>query len=190
MGFGRAAINLFNSALELTGQGGDKQGVGGDVWVSLSRYEDSFVDLLEEWERRTRSSSNITKAKDAIGADGVETHEEKEGWDVGTHGIFTDGKWDVGKMVKSFARLGEYNKEDVRVETTEVRQRNLGSHRLLTLRRLELTMCILYFHCRLCRGFTSTDRFSSRKSTERPTTHPRQTCKVQTKLRWRKTEYY
>ncbi|KAF9522741.1 hypothetical protein CPB83DRAFT_911162 [Crepidotus variabilis] len=73
------------------------------VWVSLARYDDRLVDLLEEWEVYTRDETgNMAKRRPESEhlRRGESTEEEvlKE--------IFSSGKWDKGKMVRSFARLG------------------------------------------------------------------------------------
>ncbi|KAF9561406.1 hypothetical protein CPC08DRAFT_707383 [Agrocybe pediades] len=73
------------------------------VWASLARYDDRLVDLLEEWEVYTRDpGGNMGKRRNGSEhlARGESTKEE-----VLSH-IFKDGKWDKGKMVRSFARLG------------------------------------------------------------------------------------
>ncbi|KAF8507851.1 hypothetical protein BU17DRAFT_78047 [Hysterangium stoloniferum] len=73
----------------------------GDLWVSLARYDDSLVDELESWERRTRSDAgHFGKRKQDIAPDGQNLAD-----------IFTDGKWDKGKMVKGFAKLGRVEKK-------------------------------------------------------------------------------
>ncbi|KAJ7039826.1 phosphatases II [Mycena alexandri] len=70
----------------------------GPVWVSLARYDDQFVGLLERWEQHTRDEGgNMGRRRKETGKlDGVELRE-----------VFDDkGKWDSSKMVRSFARLG------------------------------------------------------------------------------------
>ncbi|KZT28129.1 hypothetical protein NEOLEDRAFT_1176278 [Neolentinus lepideus HHB14362 ss-1] len=69
----------------------------GQVWVSLARYDDEFVETLEKWEKVTRSEDGDLgkKRKDP------QEMERKE-----LNDLFKDGKWDRVKMVRSFARLG------------------------------------------------------------------------------------
>ncbi|KAG8733752.1 Telomerase protein component 1 [Ceratobasidium sp. 423] len=81
----------------------------GEVWVSLSRYDDNLVELLEGWEQRTRSPEH------GIGhrAHGAEAdRNEKEG-EVALEYLFDDGTWDNKKMVRSFARMGVVDPADV-----------------------------------------------------------------------------
>ncbi|KAF5351028.1 hypothetical protein D9756_008419 [Leucocoprinus leucothites] len=74
------------------------------VWVSLARYDDEFVETLEEWERYTRDESGKLGVRRpgsdhrAIGEEGGEEHLAD---------IFESGQWDKHKMVRCFARLGE-----------------------------------------------------------------------------------
>lgn len=69
----------------------------GQVWVSLARYDDEFVETLEMWERWTRDESG-DMGKRRRGAEEMEGKELSE--------LFRDGRWDRTKMVRSFARLG------------------------------------------------------------------------------------
>lgn len=117
-GVARKAIRAINSALEMAGKGDEKDRGKGEIWISLARYEDPFVDVLEEWERKTRGK-NIGKRKSGVGDEEVVADNEDKVVDVGVHGIFNDGKWDSGKMVKSFARMGETDGKQSKVEKSE-----------------------------------------------------------------------
>ena len=84
----------------------------GDMWVSLARYDDELVNTLEGWEKHTRDPDPQRMGcrrlfsetmPDPVGAGGEQ----------GIAKLFYDGKWDSGKMVRSFARLGLTDKEDV-----------------------------------------------------------------------------
>ncbi|KAL0578887.1 Telomerase protein component 1 [Marasmius crinis-equi] len=67
------------------------------VWVSLARYDDSLVEVLERWERYTRDEDgDLGKRKPGTGHFGEEALNE----------MFKEEKWDGEKMVRSFARLG------------------------------------------------------------------------------------
>lgn len=88
-GMARTALSFLNSALEAAGRGGENERGKGDIWVSMARYDDAFVDVLEDWERRTRKAGEMEKRKDT-GA--PVSDSQKDGWDVGVHGIFADGK--------------------------------------------------------------------------------------------------
>ncbi len=90
-GVARTALSFLNSALEVAGRGGEDERGKGDVWVSLARYQDAFVDVLEDWERRTRKSGEMEKRRTEDSSEGPILDSKKDGWDVGVHGIFADG---------------------------------------------------------------------------------------------------
>ncbi|KAG9003093.1 Telomerase protein component 1 [Tulasnella sp. 427] len=117
-GMARKAIRAINSAFEMAGKTDDRDRGKGEIWISLARYEDPFVEVLEEWERKTRGKT-IGKRKSLVREDEAVEDKENKGVDVGVHGLFEDGKWDSGKMVKSFARLGEESPEQSKVELSE-----------------------------------------------------------------------
>ncbi|CAE6405997.1 unnamed protein product [Rhizoctonia solani] len=101
-------IKIINSILDRAVGSEGKKGKG-EVWVSLARYDDNLVELLERWEQRTRSPEHGIghRAHDAE-AD----RNEKEGETALAH-IFEDGTWDNKKMVRSFARMGVVDPSDV-----------------------------------------------------------------------------
>ncbi len=80
------------------------------MWVSLARYDDELVEALEEWERQTRSDDG-DMGKRKQGSD----HMDEEH----LAGMFSSDKWDRGKMVRSFARLGVYGDNALRTEESE-----------------------------------------------------------------------
>ncbi|KAL1660126.1 hypothetical protein GGF50DRAFT_63836 [Schizophyllum commune] len=85
-----------NALLDRAGVGSaSKNGTSSRVWASLARYDDDFVKTLEEWERHTRGN-NIGERR--AGSEHLGEDELRS--------IFADGKWDKGKMVRSFARMG------------------------------------------------------------------------------------
>jgi phosphatidylinositol-3,4,5-trisphosphate 3-phosphatase/dual-specificity protein phosphatase PTEN len=69
----------------------------GEVWVSLARYDDELVDLLESWERQTR---------DEGGHMGLRRSGSGRRSNEAVADLFETQKWDEKKMVRSFARLG------------------------------------------------------------------------------------
>jgi phosphatidylinositol-3,4,5-trisphosphate 3-phosphatase and dual-specificity protein phosphatase PTEN len=69
----------------------------GHVWVSLARYDDELVNLLETWERHTRDGVHYGRRRK--GSDHMDDEPLSKVFDEG-------GKWDKGKMVRSFKRLG------------------------------------------------------------------------------------
>lgn len=72
------------------------QGMG-NLWISLACYDDSFVEELETWERRTRDRQGHLGKR----------HEGDCVYDgKSVTQIFEDGRWDKTKMIRSFARLG------------------------------------------------------------------------------------
>lgn len=73
------------------------------VWASLARYDDRLVNLLESWEVYTRDPDG-QMGKRRHGSEHLCHGESTEDEVLGE--IFTSGKWDKGKMVRSFARMG------------------------------------------------------------------------------------
>ncbi|KAJ7910641.1 phosphatases II [Mycena leptocephala] len=100
--------------LQIPRQGGITPGEGfgpRNMWVSLARYDDDFVRLLESWELHTRDKGgNMGRLrKDAGGLDGETLRE-----------VFDEkGKWDKTKMVRSFARLGATSESSITKTVTE-----------------------------------------------------------------------
>ncbi|GLB39123.1 hypothetical protein LshimejAT787_0602850 [Lyophyllum shimeji] len=73
------------------------------VWVSLARYDDEFVGVLEMWERHTRDDRHMgvrRPGSEYMGQEKLST-------------VFQSGKWDREKMVRSFARMGMVGEEAV-----------------------------------------------------------------------------
>jgi len=85
-------------------------GQAGNVWVSLARYDDTFVDTLEEWEKYTRDPKDFGKRKKDS------DHRDAEN----VTDLFKTDKWDNGKMVRSFAKLGRMEKKIVFQDEVEV----------------------------------------------------------------------
>ncbi|KAL5514191.1 hypothetical protein ACEPAG_2279 [Sanghuangporus baumii] len=104
-------LKVANRVIEKTNAAkyGVQQRGRGPVWVSLARYNDSFVEMLERWERLTRSEDGNfalrRKDSDYMSEDGA------------LREIFADGKWDKGKMIRSFTRLGHRNGAPDRQQT-------------------------------------------------------------------------
>jgi len=80
--------------------------------VSLARYDDEFVNTLERWEKHTRDPDPRNMGRRRPGS---ETMPEPlaAGGEQGIANLLDDGKWDSGKMVRTFARLGVTSKEHV-----------------------------------------------------------------------------
>ncbi|KAJ7145364.1 phosphatases II [Mycena crocata] len=95
----RAATAVMDRAnLGKAGSVQAKAGGNGHLWVSLARYDDDFVKLLERWELHTRDEGGLMGRR-RKGADRLD--------DQALRDVFDDkGKWDRTKMVRSFARLG------------------------------------------------------------------------------------
>ncbi|CAE6480223.1 unnamed protein product [Rhizoctonia solani] len=101
-------MKIINSLLDRAVGNEGKKGKG-EVWVSLARYDDNLVELLEEWEQRTRSPEHgIGHRAHSVEAD----RNEREG-EVALEHLFEDGTWDNKKMVRSFARMGVVDPADV-----------------------------------------------------------------------------
>lgn len=80
------------------------------VWISLARYDDKLVDELEEWEHRTRNENGHPgKREPGTDQDGGNKLSD----------LFEDDRWDGGKMVRSFARMGTHGGESVTQTTTQ-----------------------------------------------------------------------
>ncbi|TFY77592.1 hypothetical protein EWM64_g6420 [Hericium alpestre] len=86
----------------------------GELWVSLSRYDDPLVQVLEKWERWSRAKGPGGMGRRREGGD-VMPAEGNEGAQEHIGDIFKDERWDAKKMVRSFARLGVVADEDVQV---------------------------------------------------------------------------
>lgn len=96
-------VKAANMVIEKTNMAKAPEKMSRQIWASMARYDDRMVDLLEEWEVYTRDSSgNMGKRKP--GSDHLSRGESTE--DEVLNRIFETGKWDKGKMVRSFARLG------------------------------------------------------------------------------------
>ncbi|KAL0958372.1 hypothetical protein HGRIS_000513 [Hohenbuehelia grisea] len=85
---------------------------GGQIWVSLARYDDEFVEFLEKWELHTRDAESGRMGHRKKGAEHMGTEAVSE--------MFADGKWDSGKMVRSFARMGAAGDTSVQEGTDKI----------------------------------------------------------------------
>lgn len=61
------------------------------------------MNTLEDWEKRTRDPQKMGRRRP--GSEEIETNEGEDS-EKGIAKLFEGGKWDSGKMVRSFARLG------------------------------------------------------------------------------------
>ncbi|KAI0360584.1 phosphatases II [Trametes cingulata] len=80
------------------------------VWASLARYDDDFVETLEEWERFTRDESGDM----GVRRKGAEQMEGQTFAD-----LFKEGRFDSKKMVRSFARMGTLRDGDIQKEESK-----------------------------------------------------------------------
>ncbi|KAJ6486884.1 phosphatases II [Mycena sanguinolenta] len=107
-----ATAVLDRTNLGKAGSAQAKAAGNGNVWVSLARYDDDFVRLLEKWELHTRDAGGNMGLlrKDAGKLDGETLRDD----------VFNEkGKWDKTKMVRSFARLGATSNNSVMKTVTE-----------------------------------------------------------------------
>lgn len=109
-------VRAANAVLERTNMGkagavAAKAKGQSHVWVSLARYDDEFVELLERWERYTRDDEEGHMGKRRKGSDHIQDEVLSE--------MFKDGKWDSKKMVRSFARMGAMENGSVVKNETE-----------------------------------------------------------------------
>ena len=95
-----ALLERFSDKRASAGEGGGP----GDLWVSVARYDDQFVETVERWERWSREQGigGMGKRREGGGIlpTEVQTDLRKE-----IQHIFRDGDWDRSKMVRSFDRL-------------------------------------------------------------------------------------
>ncbi|KAJ7787158.1 phosphatases II [Mycena olivaceomarginata] len=109
----RAATAVIDrTSLGKAGSVQAKASGNGNVWVSLARYDDDFVQLLERWERHTRDEGgHMGRLKKDTGTLDGQTLRD----------VFDEkvGKWDKSKMVRSFARLGATSNSSVTKTVTE-----------------------------------------------------------------------
>ena len=103
----------------------------GPVWVSLARYNDELVEMLEKWERSTRSYDGDFGRRHKGSDDSSEQGELRD--------IFVDGKWDRLKMIRSFCRLGHLN------STPEGRQTEVRCFRLSLFRKIAYAIGNCFF---------------------------------------------
>lgn len=110
------AMKLLSKVLAKAAKGkvrGNAKGKG-DVWVSLARYDDGLVSLLEDWEKYTRGEGDQFGRRKP----GTDHLPEDEDGEKGIAKLFESGEYDKGKMVRSFGRLGTVAKGDI-IETKE-----------------------------------------------------------------------
>lgn len=80
---------------------------GGNVWVSLARYDDAFVEMLERWEKRTRDADGrMGKMGHGMGHSELDEIRRANGDRTIREEFGSEGRWDKEKMVRSFARMG------------------------------------------------------------------------------------
>lgn len=104
-------IKAANILIDKTGKGKAVPDSKSQVWASLARYDDELVDTLEYWER-------VTRADDGNMGSRKPGSEHQDGGEL--KGIFVDAKWDAGKMVRSFARLGTLGGDGVTKEAVSI----------------------------------------------------------------------
>jgi phosphatidylinositol-3,4,5-trisphosphate 3-phosphatase/dual-specificity protein phosphatase PTEN len=91
----------------------------GPIWISLARYDDTFVETLEQWEVHTRHPSTPGRRRE-----GSEHFDRGKGEGEEEIGKMFDnsGRWDKTKMVRRFVTFGSGEKqapiEDTQVCTT------------------------------------------------------------------------
>ncbi|KAF9477325.1 phosphatases II [Pholiota conissans] len=106
-------VKAANLVMERAGGSASvEKGSKSEVWASLTRYDDRLVNVLEEWEAHTRDpDGHMGKRRH-----GAESRTRGESIpDENLNEIYEGGKWDNGKMVRSFARMGVVNNSQERV---------------------------------------------------------------------------
>lgn len=112
----KAASQLLDRIAGAKKAKGSVAGEGGtdtsDLWCSVARYDDEFVDVLEKWERWSREVGVGGMGRRRKGGDEMpavkkgEIAETPAKLQEGIKDLFKDNKWDQKKMVRSFAKLG------------------------------------------------------------------------------------
>ncbi len=115
-------VNLVHAANALLGDGAKKKidvrsaRGASQVWASLAHYDDEFVDTLQEWEYYTRDEGGAM----GVRRPGSGATPQNEYIDNLFEDLYDERRtWDTKKMVRSFARMGMLQDEDVRKEMTE-----------------------------------------------------------------------
>lgn len=116
-------LKAANAFIDKTGRG-KASGSASQVWASLARYDDELVDSLEWWERTTRSEDGMMGSRKP-------GSEHQPGQELAQ--LFADAKWDKGKMVRSFARLGTIREDAIRKEESSRVSRWLRIGRALSM---------------------------------------------------------
>ncbi|KAK0240302.1 phosphatases II [Armillaria nabsnona] len=109
-----ANVVIDRAGLGKLGAGGAKEAGANHVWISLARYDDDLIESLEKWEEHTRSPDG-QMGKRRSGSE----YMGEESLDA----LFNDGRWDSGKMVPSFAKMGAFG--DGSVTKTNDRDNNV-----------------------------------------------------------------
>lgn len=103
---------LIRATNAILGRAGERKYHGqGEIWVSLARYDDELVDLLESWERYSRDEDGhmgLTRPGSDRMGDGMLAD------------VFKTNEWDEKKMVRSFARTGTFAGAHREEETKEL----------------------------------------------------------------------
>ncbi|KAK0459561.1 uncharacterized protein EV420DRAFT_1269032 [Desarmillaria tabescens] len=94
-----ANIVIDRAGLGKLGAARAKAAGANHVWISLARYDDDLVESLEKWEKHTRNPDGHMGER----RPGSECMGEEE-----LNTFFNDGRWDSGKMVPSFAKMGAF----------------------------------------------------------------------------------
>ncbi|KAG8885369.1 large subunit of alpha-aminoadipate reductase [Tulasnella sp. 331] len=105
----QTALQAIKTTMESAAKLRNKVKGTGQLSMSLARYDDDLVNTMEQWERQTRHDGRFTLPSSNYENDlnKPSTNRLKRS----DHGIFADGSWDEGKMVKVFARLDEYKSD-------------------------------------------------------------------------------
>lgn len=104
-----ALLERWSAKPGASGEGGR----AGDLWISVARYDDQFVDTLEQWERWSREQGIGGMGRRREGGDTMRTEMQADLRKEIQH-IFKDGDWDRSKMVRSFDRLSVVADKEVR----------------------------------------------------------------------------
>jgi phosphatidylinositol-3,4,5-trisphosphate 3-phosphatase/dual-specificity protein phosphatase PTEN len=127
-------VKGWRAANFLMGHGGRKSSHNG-MWASLAKYDDELVDLLERCEKHcTRDEHDI----------GWRSPGSEHMQDNDLNRVFQGGKWDNGKMVRSFAKLRAVGDAPIikREDNIKVGHGHPRGPYLITVIRMKKSLCI------------------------------------------------
>ncbi|KAG9004722.1 Telomerase protein component 1 [Tulasnella sp. JGI-2019a] len=135
-GLAQTAVQVVNAAMGSAAKMRNNMKGNGQLSISLARYDDRLVEIMETWERRTRRDEMFkltpTSHGNSANAKGDSDTESVK------HEIFTSGAWDQGKMIKTFAKFGECNKQVLQADGANITLHSLRPYPLSSWVQVEI----------------------------------------------------